>query len=136
MTRTEFDQQIRELKSKRNAAVSEIAALQSEIKEEIAAKNRTIQEFTREIQKLKQSLQGYHQRRIAIDNEWNIKINAFIKENEPSTTSNLAESSTLNIIYELRRRGYMGIVQKDGAAESESELYDLSKEDWNHDKEE
>jgi seryl-tRNA synthetase len=136
MTRTEFDQQIRELKSKRNAAVSEIAALQSEIKEEIAAKNRTIQEFTKEIQKLKQSLQGYHQRRIALDNEWNAKINAFIKENEQSTTSNLAEASTLNIIYELRRRGYMGIVQKDGTAEGESELYDLSKEDWNHDKEE
>ena len=132
MTRTEFDQQIRELKSKRNAAVSEIAALQSEIKEEIAAKNRTIQEFTKEIQKLKQSLQGYHQRRIALDNEWNAKINAFIKEYEPSTTSNLAEASTLNIIYELRRRGYMGIVQKDGT--DESELYDLSKEDWNHDK--
>lgn len=131
MTRTEFDKQIRELKSKRNAAVSEIAALQSEIKKEIAAKNRTIQEFTREIQKLKQSLQGYHQRRIALDNEWNAKINAFINENEPSTTSNLAEASTLNIIYELRRRGYMGIVQKDGTAESESECYDLSKEDWN-----
>jgi seryl-tRNA synthetase len=134
MTRTEFDQQIRELKSKRNAAAREVAALQSEIKEEIAAKNRTIQEFTKEIQKLKQSLQGYHQRRIALDNEWNAKINAFIKENEPSTTSNLAEASTLNIIYELRRRGYMGIVQKDGTDESESELYDLTKEDWNHDK--
>ena len=134
MTRTEFDQQIRELKSKRNAAVSEIAALQSEIKEEIAAKNRTIQEFTKEIQKLKQSLQGYHQRRIALDNEWNAKINAFIKENEPSTTSNLAEASTLNIIYELRRRGYMGIVQKDSTDESGSECYDLTKEDWNHDK--
>ena len=134
MTRTEFDQQIRELKSKRNAAVREIAALQSEIKEEIAAKNRTIQEFTKEIQKLKQSLQGYHQRRIALDNEWNAKINAFIKEYEPSTTSNLAEASTLNIIYELRRRGFMGIVQKDGTDENESELYDLSKEDWNHDK--
>lgn len=134
MTRTEFDQQIRELKSKRNAAAREIAALQSEIKEEIAAKNRTIQEFTKEIQKLKQSLQGYHQRRIALDNEWNAKINAFIKENEPSTTSNLAEASTLNIIYELRRRGFMGIVQKDGTDESESELYDLSKKDWNHDK--
>ena len=134
MTRTEFDQQIRELKSKRNAAAREIAALQSEIKEEIAAKNRTIQELGKEIQKLKQSLQGYHQRRIALDNEWNAKINAFIKENEPSTTSNLAEASTLNIIYELRRRGYMGIVQKDGTDESASELYDLSKEDWNHDK--
>jgi seryl-tRNA synthetase len=134
MTRKEFDQQIRELKSKRNAAAREVAALQSEIKEEIAAKNRTIQEFTKEIQKLKQSLQGYHQRRIALDNEWNAKINAFIKENEPSTTSNLAEASTLNIIYELRRRGYMGIVQKDGTDESGSELYDLTKEDWNHDK--
>ena len=133
MTRTEFDQQIRELKSKRNAAAREVAALQSEIKEEIAAKNRMIQELGKEIQKLKQSLQGYHQRRIALDNEWNAKINAFIKENEPSTTSNLAEASTLNIIYELRRRGYMGIVQKDGSDESEGELYDLSKEDWNHD---
>jgi hypothetical protein len=28
----------------------------------------------------------------------------------------------------------MGIVQKDGTDESESELYDLTKEDWNHDK--
>ena len=131
MTRTEFDQQIRELKSKRNAAAREIAALQSEIKEEIAAKNRMIQELGKEIQKLKQSLQGYHQRRIALDNEWNTKINAFIKENEPHTTSNLAEADTLNIIYELRRRGYLGIVQKDGTEESESECYDLSKEDWN-----
>ncbi len=131
MTRTEFDQQIRELKSKRNAAVSEIAALQSEIKEEIAAKNRTIQEFTREIQKLKQSLQGYHQRRIALDNEWNAKINAFIKENEPTTTSCLAEASTLNIIYELRRRGYKGCViqpSEDGKIVLES--YDLDKQDW------
>lgn len=134
MTRTEFDQQIRELKSKRNEAIREVANLQSEIKEEIASKNRTIQEFKKEIQKLKQSLQGYHQRRIVLESEWNAKINAFIKEYEPSTTSNLAEASTLNIIYELRRRGYMGIVQKDGADESESELYDLSKEDWNHDK--
>ena len=131
MTRTEFDQQIRELKSKRNAAIREVAALQSEIKEEIASKNRTIREIGKEVQKLKQSLQGYHQRRIALDTEWNAKINAFIKENEPSTTSNLAEANTLNIIYELRRRGYMGIVQKDGTEESESECYDLSKADWN-----
>ena len=131
MTRTEFDQQIRELKSKRNAAAREVAALQSEIKEEIAAKNRMIQELGKEIQKLKQSLQGYYQRRIALDNEWNTKINAFIKENEPFTTSCLAEASTKNIIYELRRRGYLGIVQKDGTEGSESECYDLSKEDWN-----
>lgn len=133
MTRTEFDQQIRELKSKRNAAAREIAALQSEIKEEIAAKNRTIQELGKEIQKLKQSLQGYHLRRIALDNEWNTKINAFIKENEPTTTSCLAEASTLNIIYELRRRGFKGVVKQlseDG--EEVLESFDLDKKEWNH----
>ena len=137
MTRTEFDQQIRELKSKRNAAAREIAALQSEIKEEIAAKNRTILELGKEIQKLKQSLQGYHLRRIALDAEWNAKINAFIKENEQSTTSNLAEANTLNIIYELRRRGFKGVVMlqsEDGANVLES--YDLDKSDWNRDDEE
>lgn len=136
MTRSEFDQQIRELKNKRNAAIREVAALQSEIKEEIAAKNRMIQELGKEIQKLKQSLQGYHQRRIALDNEWNTKINAFIKEFEPSTTSNLAEANTINIIYELRRRGFKGVVMQlseDGANVLES--FDLDKNDWNRDNE-
>ena len=98
MTRSEFDQQIRELKNKRNAAIREVAALQSEIKEEIASKKRMIQEIGKEVQKLKQSLQGYYQRRIALDAEWNAKINAFIKENEQSTTSNLAEASSFNVV--------------------------------------
>ena len=136
MTRSEFDQQIRELKNKRNAAIREVAALQSEIKEEIAAKNRMIQELGKEIQKLKQSLQGYYQRRIALDAEWNAKINAFIKENESSTTSNLAEASSLNIIYELRRRGFKGVVtqlSEDGVIVLQS--YDLDKNDWNRDNE-
>ena len=42
MTRSEFDQQVRELKNKKGNAIREIAALQSEIKEEIAAKHRQI----------------------------------------------------------------------------------------------
>lgn len=137
MTRSEFDQQIRELKNKRNAAIREVAAIQSEIKEEIASKKRMIQEIGKEVQKLKQSLQGYHQHRIALDAEWNAKINAFIKENEQSTTSNLAEANTLNIIYELRRRGFKGVVMlqsEDGANVLES--YDLDKSDWNRDDEE
>jgi seryl-tRNA synthetase len=137
MTRSEFDQQIRELKNKRNAAIREVAALQSEIKEEIASKKRMIQEIGKEVQKLKQSLQGYYQRRIALDAEWNSKINAFIKENEQSTTSNLAEANTINIIYELRRRGFKGVVMQlseDGATVHES--YDLEKNDWSHDDEE
>ena len=132
MTRSEFDQQIRELKNKRNAAIREVAALQSEIKEEIASKKRMIQEIGKEVQKLKQSLQGYYQRRIALDAEWNAKINAFIKENEQSTTSNLAEANTINIIYELRRRGFKGCViqpSEDGKIVLAS--YDLDKNDWN-----
>ena len=94
--------------------------------EEIASKQRQINEITKEISKLKQSLQGYNQRRIALENEWNASIIAFIKENEPSTTSNLAEANTPNIIYELRRRGFKGIVQNDEIGES----YDIDKHDW------
>ena len=129
MTRSEFDQQIRELKNKKGNAIREIAGLQSEIKEEIAAKHRQINDLYKEVSKLNQSLQGYHQRRIALENEWNAKVSAFIKENEPSTTSNLAEANTLNIVYELRRRGFSGIVQNDEIGE----LYDLDKHDWNND---
>ena len=131
MTRTEFDSQIRELKNKKGAAIREIAALQSEIKEEIASKYRQIDEIRKEISKLNQSLQGYHQRRIALENEWNAKVSAFIKENEPSTTSNLAEATTLNIVYELRRRGFGGIVNKIDNETGDCESYDLDKNDWN-----
>ena len=84
MTRSEFDQQVRELKNKRGDAIREIATLQSEIKEEIAAKHRQINDIHKEISKLQTSLQGYHQRRIALETEWNAKVNAFIKENAPS----------------------------------------------------
>ena len=127
MTRSEFDQQVRELKNKRGDAIREIAALQSEIKEEIAAKNRQINDLRKEISKLQASLQGYHQRRIALETEWNAKVNAFIKEHEPSTTSNLAEANTLNIVYELRRRGFDGVIQRLGEDPNDYESYDLQK---------
>jgi chromosome segregation ATPase len=129
MTRKEFDQKVRELKNKKASAIREIAGLQSEIKEEIASKHRQIDEIRKDIAKLNQSLQGYHQRRLALENEWNAKVSAFIRENEPSTTSNLAEANTLNIIYELRRRGFGGIVKND----ENGELYDLDKHEWNDD---
>ena len=132
MTRSEFDKQIRELKNKKGNAIREIASLQSEIKEEIAAKHRQINDIYKEIAKLNQSLQGYHQKRLAVEKEWNTKINAFIRENEPSTTSNLAEATTTNIIYELRRRGFSGVVNKPKDDSLEMEVYDLDKTDWNH----
>ncbi|MCR5366516.1 MAG: hypothetical protein K6E67_10290 [Prevotella sp.] len=128
MTRSEFDQQIRELKNKKGKAIREIEALQSEIKEEIAAKHRQIDELQKDVAKLNQSLQGFHQRHIALENEWYAKINAFIRENEPSTTSNLAEATTINIVYELRRRGFSGIVSKTDDETGEAESYNLQKQ--------
>jgi hypothetical protein len=65
---------------------------------------------------------------MALETEWDAKISAFIKENEGSTTSNLAEATTLNIVYELRRRGFSGIIQNDAIGE----LYDLDKHDWDN----
>ena len=128
MTRSEFDQQVRELKNKKGDAIREIATLQSEIKEEIAAKHRQINDIHKDISKLQASLQGYHQRRIALETEWNAKVNAFIKENEPSTTSNLAEATTLNIVYELRRRGFDGVISRLGEEPNDYESYDLQKQ--------
>ena len=128
MTRSEFDQQVRELKNKKGNAIREIAALQSEIKEEIASKYRQIDEIHKSIAKLNQSLQGYHQRRIALETEWNAKVNAFIRENEPSTTSNLAEATMTNIIYELRRRGFDGIVTRIDHETGEAEEYNIRKQ--------
>ena len=128
MTRSEFDQQVRELKNKRGDAIREIATLQSEIKEEIAAKHRLMNDIRKDISKLQASLQGYHQRRIALETEWNAKVNAFIREHEPSTTSNLAEATTLNIVYELRRRGFDGVIQRLGEEPNDYESYDLQKQ--------
>ena len=114
------------MKNKRGDAIREIATLQSEIKEEIAAKHRLMNDIRKDISKLQASLQGYHQRRIALETEWNAKVNAFIKENEPSTTSNLAEATTLNIVYELRRRGFDGVISRD--VDYDIERYDLNKQ--------
>ena len=116
------------MKNKKGDAIREIATLQSEIKEEIAAKHRLMNDIRKEISKLQASLQGYHQRRIALENEWNAKVSAFIKENEPSTTSNLAEATTLNIVYELRRRGFDGVISRLGEEPNDYETYDLQKQ--------
>ena len=124
MTRTEFDMKVREMKTQRHNAIGAIAKMQAEIKEEIAAKWRQVNDIQKEISKLGQSLQGYNQRRLTLEQMYRTQINAFIRENEPSTTINLAEATTLNIVYELRNRGFSGIIQNDTIGQ----LYDLDKE--------
>jgi len=71
-------------------------------------------------------LQSYHQRRLALENEWNATVSAFIKENEPSTTSNLAEATIENILYELRRRSFSGIITDTETGRD----FDINKAEW------
>lgn len=140
MTRKEFDTQIRDLKKKRNDILANFTHIQADLKEEIAIKYRDLESTRKEISKLKQALTTFTKERIHIEAEWNEKIHTFIKENESSTTSNLAEAPTTNIIYELRRRGFHGIIRKnkpitseDDTYDSDEESYDLSKQFTNED---
>ena len=128
MTQVEFENQLRELRRQKAQVMNPFTLMQNELKEEIAAKHRQIDDIRKDISKLQASLQGYHQRRIALETEWNAKVNAFIKEHEPSTTSNLAEATTLNIVYELRRRGFDGVIQRLGEEPNDYESYDLQKQ--------
>ena len=128
MTRIEFDKQVREMKVQREQAQLSVKTMQMELKEMIAAKNRVIFEMTAELHKLKQELTLANQKRYRINDEWNKKINDFIDEYESKTTSNLAEAETINIVYELRRRGFRGTITKhDPEALNGVEGYDLSK---------
>ena len=126
MTRIEFDNEVRSMKAARNAALNEFATMTAEIKEEIAAKHRQIDELHKEVCKLRQSAQGLHQRRIELETKWGVRINKFIEENEPNTTSNLEEAGLTNILYELRRRGFDGIVSRQNE-NGEYESYDIQK---------
>lgn len=128
MTRTEFDNQLREMKAKRAEALRPVMDMQRELREKIAAKNRTIAEMGAEVQKMKQHLKLLSAQNTRINDEHSAKIKAFIDEYESHTTSNLAEADTLNIIYELRNRGCIGIVH-DTIHGCD---YDLDKHDWEH----
>ena len=133
MTRTEFDNQVREMKAKRAEALRPVMDMQRELREKIAAKNRTIFEMVAEVKKMKHQLSLLNAQNNRINDEHNAQIKAFIDEHESHTTSNLAEADTLNIIYELRRRGFYGMVQRQGDEPNDYETYDLTKTDWKHD---
>ena len=100
--------------------------MQRELREKIAAKNRTIAEMGAEVQKMKHHLKLLSAQNNRINDEHNAQIKAFIDEHESHTTSNLAEADTLNIVYELRNRGCIGIVHDTIHGCN----YDLDKHDW------
>ena len=128
MTRTEFDNQVRQMKAKRDEALRPVRNLQQELKEQMRQKTRIVQDQLADIAKIKQQLHLLGMEHEKINNDWRVQIRAFIEEHESHTTSNLAEAETLNIMYELRRRGFSGMISKPcPEAENGLEAYDLNK---------
>ena len=128
MTRTEFDNQVRQMKAKRDEALRPVRNLQQELKEQMRQKTRIVQDQLADIAKIKQQLHLLGMESEKINNDWRVQIRAFIEEHESHTTSNLAEAETLNIMYELRRRGFSGMISKPcPEAENGLEAYDLNK---------
>lgn len=128
MTRTEFDNQLRQMKAKRDEALRPVRNLQQELKEQMRQKSRIVQDQLADIAKIKQQLHLLGMESEKINNDWRVQIRAFIEEHESHTTSNLAEAETINIMYELRRRGFSGMISKPcPEAENGLEAYDLNK---------
>ena len=128
MTRTEFDNQLRQMKAKRDEALRPVRNLQNALKEQVRIKSRMVQEYLADIAKIKHQLHLLGIEHEKINNDYGGQIRAFIEEHEAHTTSNLAEAETLNIMYELRRRGFSGMISKPcPEAENGIEAYDLNK---------
>lgn len=131
MTQSEFELQLLDLKQKQAKEIGTIEKMQQQVKEELSAKKRTVFGINQDCAKLRQELSLLHKRHLELSAKWGGQITAFTKEHLGQQTSNLAEADTLNIIYELRRRGYHGIIHKlaeDGTTVTEE--YDIQKKDW------
>ena len=129
MTQIEFDMSVRAMKAEAHQEISAIEKLLTETKQEIANINLAMQPFCERIKVLKQKRNILSASLSEKRTEWGGKVREFCNEFYGKATSNLAESSTTNIIYELRRRGYEGIVKRDNADGSVNE-FDLAKTDW------
>lgn len=127
MTRTEFDIAVREMKAQREAEMKPLLDTMADIRKELAIKNAQIADLLQQTTRLKAERKMYANRVNEIKEKHDHKIAKFIMEWDAKTTSNLADAPVSNIIWELRNRGYKGLVSKlseDGATE---EIYDLSK---------
>lgn len=129
MTQIEFDMAIRAMKAEAQKECSAIENLYNEAKAEITRLNCAMEPFRQRILVLKEQKGMLSQKLNEKRTEWGGKLREFSNEHYGNATSNLAESSTTNIIYELRRRGYEGVVKKECVDGSVSE-YDLQKMDW------
>lgn len=124
MTQQEFDTKLIAMKREKHNAIKQVEALQVEVKEEMAALKRQMSAIYKSLHKLEQQRTALGARRIQIEAEWGERIDEFVRQ-RPNQGSSLAEVTTVNIIYELHRRGYEGIVV---SAANPDDKYDINKQ--------
>ena len=107
MTQIEFENQMRELRTQKGAALTAIARLQGDVKEQIAAIDRKVKELKAEREKLNQQRIALSDRRFALEQEWGKRIKEFQDANF-TTTRELENISEWTLANELRKRGYVG----------------------------
>ncbi len=107
MTQIEFENQMRELRVKKGAALTAIARLQGDVKEQIAAIDRKVKELKAEREKLNQQRIALSDRRFALEQEWGKRIKDFFDQNY-TTSRELENVSEWALANELRPRGYTG----------------------------
>ena len=107
MTQIEFENQMRELRTQKGAALTAIARLQGEVKDDMEAIDRQIHELKERKAKLNQQRIALSDRRFALEQEWGKRIKDFQDANF-TTTRELENISEWTLANELRKRGYSG----------------------------
>ena len=107
MTQIEFENQIRELRTQRDAELTAIARLQGEVKDDMEAIDRQIYQLKERKAKLNQQRHALSDRRLALEQEWVKRIKEFQDANF-STSRELENISEWALAKELRKRGYSG----------------------------
>lgn len=107
MTQIEFENQMRELRVQKGAALTAIARLQGEVKDDMEAIDRQIHELKERKAKLNQQRIALSDRRFALEQEWGKRIKDFQDANF-NTTRELENVSEWAIANELRHRGFSG----------------------------
>ena len=109
MTQIEFENQMRELRTQKGAALTAIARLQGEVKDDMEAIDRQIHELKERKAKLNQQRIALSDRRFALEQEWGKRIKDFQDANF-TTTRELENVSEWAIANELRHRGFSGML--------------------------
>ena len=107
MTQIEYENRMRELRVQKGAALTAIARLQGEVKDDMEAIDRQIHELKERKAKLNQQRIALSDRRFALEQEWGKRIKDFQDANF-NTTRELENVSEWTIANELRKRGYSG----------------------------